>query len=625
MSAIHGIYCLDGRPVDRTVLERMVASATHRGPDGAGVWSHGPVGLGKRILWTTPESLHEQLPLANQTGDLVLTSDARLDNRDELIAVLNITHRPPEEIDDSALILCAYEKWGERCPERLLGDFAFAIWDERRQVLFCARDYFGLKPFYYYRSGQAFAFASEIKTLLCLPEVARRLNEVKVAGYLLSMVDDKTITFYQEILRLPPAHSMTVGQQATRVQSYWSLDPSRALQLASDEEYAEAFRERFTEAVRCRLRSAFPIGFKLSGGLDSSSIVCVARELLAQPGEPQVQTFSALFEGIPECDERHFINAVLSMGGLASHLVRGENLSPLADLDRILWHHDEPFYMPPQCIIHWALNRAAQEQGVRVLFGGFDGDNVVSHGFGHLTELARTGRWIRLSKELKGLATYFNRSPWIDLKDFCLKPLAPEPIHQAWRWLRGGNRLLNPDFARRVSLGKRWQTLQGTHFKPGRNAREEQCRLLTMGLSTLVVEESTRSAAAFSMELRYPFFDRRLVEFCLSLPPAQKLRDGWSRVVLRHALATSLPNEVRWRRSKGRFNPVLVRGLLAFERERLEAVILHDPRVIQEYLDVAALREAYQRYVSQGTASDAILLWKALILAAWLQRTGLTP
>src|SRR5262245_20600165 len=166
----------------------MVASVAHRGPDASGSWCQGAVGLGHRMLWTTPESLSEKLPLANQAGDLAITADARIDNRDELTAALGLP--PHSGVTDSMLILLAYEHWGEHCPEKLLGDFAFAIWDGRKRVLFCARDHFGVKPFYYCHSGRLFAFASEIKALLSLPEVPRRLNEVRVADYLVPIFDD---------------------------------------------------------------------------------------------------------------------------------------------------------------------------------------------------------------------------------------------------------------------------------------------------------------------------------------------------------------------------------------------------------------------------------------------------
>ena len=286
MSGITGIYHPGGAPVDGGDLERMVDVIVHRGPDGYGVWNEGPIGLGHRMLWTTPESRQEKLPLVKESGDLAITADARIDNRDEVLSQVGLSGFPRDGINDSALILGAYQKWGERCVEHLLGDFAFAIWDKRRQVLFCARDHFGVKPFIYYSCGSLFAFASEIKALLCLPYVPRQLDEMSVGEYLTSTFDDTARTFYKDIHRLPPAHSVTVSKEGTRLREYWSLDPSREIRLAGDQEYAEAFRERFTEAVRCRLRSAFPVGSLLSGGLDSSAVTCVARDLLTERGEP---------------------------------------------------------------------------------------------------------------------------------------------------------------------------------------------------------------------------------------------------------------------------------------------------------------------------------------------------
>lgn len=277
MSAIAGIYYLDGQPVDPADLGRMLETLAHRGSDRVGVWSEGHIGFGHRMLWTTPESLQEQLPLVNQTGDLAIAADARIDNRDELIAALGLMDRPSDKITDSQLILAAYEKWGDRCPEKLLGDFAFAIWDGRSQRLFCARAPMGVKPFYYYRSSRLFVFASEIKALLCLVEVPRLLNELKVAYHLALLFEDQAITFYQNIWRLLAAHSITIGCEETQIRRYWSSDPTREVRLHSDQEYAEAFREIFTEAVRCRLRSAFPVGSTLSGGLDSSSIASTLR------------------------------------------------------------------------------------------------------------------------------------------------------------------------------------------------------------------------------------------------------------------------------------------------------------------------------------------------------------
>lgn len=646
MSAIAGIYYLDDRTVERVDLGRMIDILAHRGPDGSDIWNEGPVGIGHRMLWTTPESLLEKLPLVNQTGDLVLTADARIDNRDELIAALALNDRPVEKITDSQLILAAYEKWGDRCAEQLLGDFAFAIWDRRKQVFFCARDHFGVKPFYYYSSGRTFVFATEIKALLCLPEVPRRLNEVRVGDYLTSMFDDTAITFYQDIMRLPPAHSMTVSREGTHLQSYWSLDPTRELRLGSDEEYAEAFRELFTEAVRCRLRSAFPVGSMLSGGLDSSSITCVARQLLAQNKGQPLPTFSVIFDEITECDERPFINAVLSQGGFEPHYMHGDQRSPLTDLDRILWHQDEAFFGPGLAIMTWGLCGTANEQGVRILLDGHDGDGTVSHGFGYLHELARAGRWLTLAIELRGTARIYNESSWGLLwsyvRRYGLDPLISrfqvlKLVRRIWRALlrrvrRGRNQStdrpawnanLNPDFVQRIGLAERYQAWRQAESASAQNERESHYRTLTAGVQPLGLEVLDKAAAAFSIEHRYPFWDKRLVEFCLALPPEQKLHRGWSRMVMRRAMADILPVKVQWRADKSNFLPNFSHGLLAFERERLNQVIMNDSRVIQEYVDITVLREAYHRFLSRESLErpeDVFAIWRVVSLALWLRK-----
>lgn len=271
MSGILGIFNLDGRPVDPQCLKDMWSILSHRGPDGGSVWMDGAIGLGHQMLWTTPESLIEQMPFIKPGPGLAIVADARIDNREELITKLALKNEPATSRTDSQLILSAYEKWGEDCVDRLIGDFAFAIWDGRAQSLFCARDHFGIRPFYYfYKNGSCFLFATEIKSLLTVPIVPRRLNETRVADYLDSFVEDEEITFYQDIKRLPRSQLLRISRTACKFRQYWSLDPKHEIRFSSNEEYAEAFREQFFQAVACRLRSAFPVGASLSGGLDSS-------------------------------------------------------------------------------------------------------------------------------------------------------------------------------------------------------------------------------------------------------------------------------------------------------------------------------------------------------------------
>ncbi|BDA71998.1 asparagine synthase, putative [Rivularia sp. IAM M-261] len=645
MSGIMGIYHLDGSPVERENLVKMVDILAHRGLDGADIWIEGAVGFGHRMLWTTPESLLEKLPLVNQTSDIVITTDCRIDNREELISVLQFENCPPEKITDSQLILAAYEKWGEQCPEHLLGDFAFAIWDKQQQKLFCARDHFGVKPFYYYhQAGQTFVFASEIKGILCQPEVPHQINEVRIGDYLTSMFHDTAITFYENIFRLPPAHRMTVSRKGIQLQCYWSVDPKRELHLGSDEEYAEAFREIFIEAVRCRLRSAFPVGSMLSGGLDSSSITCTARKLLTEnAAQQQLHTFSAVFDKLTECDERPYINAVLAQGGIEPHYVKGDSSSPLKDLDRMFWHQDQAFYAP-NWSMSWELYKEIQGQGVRVVLDGYDGDNVVSNGYGYLSELARAGRWLTLSREVKELSKTLNQPFWGWLWSYVqhyainptisryrpfrlirriwqkLKPLRWENKQPVW------SEIVNPEFAQRIGLEERykvWGKLQG-HF--GLDERERHYRnIATQGLTSFALEYMDKSSAACFIDQRYPFWDKRLVEFCLALPPEQKLHMGWSRVVMRRAMANILPAKVQWRRGKADFSPNLSHGLLYFEQERLEELILNDLGTFEKYVDSTTLRKIYQRFVSsesQTTGMDARKIWIAISLVLWLDYTA---
>jgi asparagine synthase (glutamine-hydrolysing) len=606
----------------------------HRGPDRAGLWSEGPLGLGHRLLVTTPESAQERLPARKDV--LVLTADARIDNRAELIVRLSLTDRPPEGITDGALILAAYEQWGEDCPRNMIGDFAFAVWDGRRQTVFCARDHAGVKPFYYHLSHRLLAFASEIKALLTLPEVPRRLNELRVADHLTGLLEDQEITFYRDILRLPAGHSLSVGRGKARVQPYFRLDALREEPARADAEYAEAFRAHFTEAVRSRVRSRFPVGSLLSGGLDSSFIVGTAREAVARGGNGALRTFSAVFPGLPESDlgkidERGFIRAVVGLGDLEPHYVEADRLSPLEDLDRVFWHEDEAF-LAPNLYMHWALYRAAQGAGVRVLLDGLDGDTTVSHGLEYLAELLRAGRIGALMAEVTALAGRHGISRRRVFDHFVLRPLVPGPVRTVWKALRRRRPVhgslsvpIRPAFARRVGLRDRIASLERGGSRRSRTARESHWQGLTSGLLPYTLELADRAAAAFGVEPRYPFFDRRLVEYCLALPPEQKLHGGWTRVVERRAMAGLVPEEVRWRVGKGNLSPNFKRGLFGDDRHVVEDVIVKDPQVIDEYVDVAALRDAFRRHASGPIRdADALDVYAAVTLALWLRRTGLS-
>jgi asparagine synthase (glutamine-hydrolysing) len=217
MSGIVALYHRRGQPV-AAELEPMLAALAHRGPDGVHTWRDGAVGLGHLLLRTTPDAPGAIQPLV--AGELAITADARLDNRAELIQALRMDERPAHELADAALLLAAYAKWGERCVDHLLGDFAFAVWDGRTRELFCVRDHLGVRPFYYHATPARFACASEIKALLSLPDVTRTVDDGRVAEFLALLESEgKDATCFQEIRRLPPGHWLRVTPDALTVQS----------------------------------------------------------------------------------------------------------------------------------------------------------------------------------------------------------------------------------------------------------------------------------------------------------------------------------------------------------------------------------------------------------------------
>jgi asparagine synthase (glutamine-hydrolysing) len=330
-------------------------------------------------------------------------------------------------------------------------------------------------------------------------------------------------------------------------------------------------------------------------------------------------------------DERGFIRAVLALGHLEPHYVQADRLSPLADLDRVFWHEDEAF-LAPNLYMHWALYRAAQKAGVRVLLDGLDGDTTVSHGLEHLAELLRAGRLGALMTEVTALARRYELSPRQVFYQFAVRPIVPDPLRSVWRAIRRRKRIdgtlkipIRPAFARRVGLRDRIVSFRPVGSRRTRTARDGHWRGLTSGLLPYTLELADRAAAAFGLEPRYPFFDRRLVEYCLALPPEQKLHDGWTRVVERRAMEGVVPEEVRWRIGKANLSPNFKRGLFNDDRHVVEDVILKDPQVIDEYVDVAALRKAFQRHTSGPIRdADALDVYAAVTLALWLRRTGLT-
>jgi asparagine synthase (glutamine-hydrolysing) len=640
MSGIVGIYYLDGRPVEQSTLGRITDLLAHRGPDAANLWCEGNVGFGHRMLWTTPESLLEQQPVVAHAGNLVLTADARIDNRTQLIDRLGLSTRAKESLTDADLILKAYERWGEDCAAELIGDFAFAIWNRQTQTLFCARDPLGVKPFYYYRNQSFVVFASEIKAILALPEVPCQLNDKMVADYLAQILyfTRKEDSFYQDILELKASHCLSVSPQRSQVRVYWTPDFTRDLKLRSNQEYEEAFRELFTEAVTCRTRSAFPVGSTLSGGLDSSSVACTARNYLQAQNRPDLHTFSAVFPTLaelsPKIDERDYMRAVVDQGGVQPHWVHADQCSPLMDYEQVFWHGEEPI-PAPNFYMDWAVFKAAQQEQVRVLLTGIDGDTTVTYGVDYLYELARSGRWIKAIQEGGAWAKNRSQPRAKTIWNYGFRPLIPYRVRHWRNKLRGKvpplpaiaqlYPLVNSEFAEHTQLADRIEVGEQDYLRgawiPG-FTRSEHWEDLTNGSVHYALQWLDRSATASGLEARHPFCDRRLVDFCIAVPNSQRLQQGWTRSILRRSMTGILPPKVQWRIGKGDLGANFRLRLLQDEQALLDWLLLDEAALIAPYVNLPLIQAQYRRYSADpnGHDAEAVSIFTVANLALWLRQ-----
>jgi len=567
MSGIAGIYNIDGAPVDRALLQRMTDAIAHRGPDGIHRWVDGPVGMGHCVLQTTPESVYEQQPLTDESGNLCLTMDGRVDNREELISTLTSKGARLRDDTDAELVLKAYECWGEDCPVHILGDFAFVIWDKRQQQLFCVRDILGVRPFYYYTDGRKFLWASELHQLFQDTSVPREPNEGMVAEYLAASLTDREETLYKGIMRLAPAHSLLLRSGRTDKHCcYWDVDPCKEVRHSTDEEYAEHFSAVFADAVRCRLRSQKPVGAELSGGLDSSSVVGMARRLYREGRATDLgfATFSLVYPGL-SCDESTYIDEVVKMWGVESIKVRHKVSAPSVYLEEVQRYEDFPDY--PNGIMSHSVMSVAKQKDFRVLLTGSGGDDWFTGSYYHYADMLREWDIVSLIRQL-WFDQQFRRSakrvpavifPRGALLRVGLFPLLPDKIRRAVKWtIRRAYQppaSMDATFACRVKLSERLQ--QGNSLRKSATfAQKDIYAGLVSGWACQGNELVNRAEARIGLEKRHPFLDRRLVELAFALPERQRWRDDRTKVILRNAVRGLLPETIRLRNTKADFGPV---------------------------------------------------------------------
>lgn len=624
MSGITGIFRRDGQDVEPADIMKINDKLSHRGINGSKIYCEGPVALGHQMLYTTPESHHEILPCEDNESGLVITADARIDNRKDLSSKLGIQDN--EFVSDSYFIIKAYEKWGEKCLEELLGDFAFVIWDKKNQKLFCARDHMGIKPFYYFLSNEVFVFATEIKSLLELPDVPFKLDEIKLAYFLQSeIIEDDKLTFYENIWRLPPSHYIIIDKDKNETKNYWKLEPDSTIILNNDEDYIKKFRKIFHEAVYCRMRSVYLPGFDLSGGLDSSSVVCMAKEIYNTKSDSNganLKTFSYVFQNFPESDERFYIDKVVEKGGIDPYYITGDEISPLGDYDMALSCFDQPYFTPFLPLIISSFKKM-HENNIRTFFSGHGGDSVIYAGNNFL-ELAYSLQCFKLIKEIKNSAKVMKFSAsqkFINTITSLISRYLKDKFNDSYQFNKlYRNSILSQNFIEKNAI----IDLVNSKRLEGKYKLKENHYRLICNYNIRSFEILDAISAYYNLVPVYPYFDKRLVEFCYSMPSEMKFR-SWNRYTQRMAMDGIIPPEVQWRVNKANLREFLTKNMLLFEKNSLDLMITND-EILGDYVDLKWLKQVHRKYTEceKVRYTDTYYLWISLILFIWFQKTKIT-
>lgn len=605
-------------------LGRMLAPIAHRGPDGNGTWIDpvGHCGLGhQRLAIIDPQGGHQ--PISNEDDSLWIIFNGCIYNYRELQRTLRDAGHHFKTGTDTEVILHAYEQWGEDCVSQFNGMWAFAIYDTRKKTLFCSRDRLGVKPFYYCRSGDRFLFASEIKALLASGDVAAQPDEDGLRQYLTFQYCLGDRTLFKSVRRLSPGHNLTIEADGReRLREFWDL--RFEIDESHDEPYfVERLRELLEDAVRLRLRSDVPLGAHLSGGLDSSIVVGLARHLL---GDAPLSTFTGAFREGTAFDETRYARLVAEKAKTRYHETYIGSADFSECIEKIIWHMDEPA-AGPGVFPQYLISKMAASQ-VKVLLGGQGGDELFI-GYarylvayleecikGAIEKTAQRGRYVAtletIVPSLPSLETYIPM-----LKSFWSRGLFEEPSRRYFALMdrfADSQALLSPDY--KADSEKTYGEFREEFEGHGASAMIN--RILRFDLKThlqALLHVEDRTSMAWGLESRVPLLDYRLVELMASIPPVIKFRNGMLKYLFRKAVRELAPREILERTDKMGF-PV---PLAEWSRGELRDFIA----------GILQSRACRQRGLINPQAVDAAIagasaysrgLWGALCLEIWFQQ-----
>lgn len=563
----------------------------------------GAVGMGHALLRTTHESKNEQQP-ASADERYWIVADARLDAREELIEELRRAKRQvSSNAPDCELILHAYAVWGSNCIDRLRGDFSFAIWDAGNRQLFCARDHFGVKPFYYAQSGEVLLFSNTLNCIRLHPRVSGELNDAAIGDFLLFGLNyNNATTTFRNIQRLPPAHFLIASSQALQVKRYWAPATDGRIRYARPEEYIENFQSILEEAVADRLRTT-RAAILLSGGLDSSSVAAIAKEHCRKNAQAtEIRGYTYIYKSIPdrEGDYAREVGAFLRM---PVQFIAMDEAQPFERWDDPELSYPEPLDNPFLAVISDAYRHISAH--CRVLFSGEGGDNLMDFQmWPYAGDLRRRGEWRRLVTEVANYL-WVRPFPWRGLRARALRVLRKDPGQPVYpNWLA-------PEFSRRVHLAERWK--EQNEIAKSWVAHPIHPRghgSLSLPQWTHMFEQEDPGATGFPVETCYPFLDLRMVNYLLAIPPFPWF---FKKMLLRETMAGRLPERVRTRpKTPLQGDPVLAR-IESTGNKQWEKLLLSVDS--DRYIDRSALKIPHAR-MNQEQVSSYL---RPYCLNIWLQ------
>lgn len=603
-----GIVGFTGEP-DSEKLEAMMNCIAHRGPDDDAKFEQEHFQLGMRRL-AIIDLTDDIYPLPNETKDVFCVFNGEIYNYQPLREELKGLGHTFATESDTEVIIHGYEEWGTKCWSRLRGMFVIILYDAKQDQLYIVRDRLGIKPVYYAEVDGRVVFSSEIKAIVRNWDVDPAPDDISVWRFLNSRVhDDSKHTFFANIKRLMPAHFMQIEADGNfRIERYWELKTTTEFKSTkSDEDYAADFREKFIESMKLHLISDVPVGVTLSGGLDSSSVTCIARKLINEgtsmhTDQNKLMTFSALHPG-ETIDESEYINEVVKYAQTDPHAVVPNVDEFWNEVETWMYYQEEPTISTAPYAYYSVMREA--HKFVKVLLSGQGGDELMAGYIPYFMSYIQSAQdanavWELLRESVQGFDLY---APFIKQKFDTLISKSKQLDARS---------MLNID-AETMDATK--ERIQHKHY---RNLNKRLLFDLTEGSVPNLLRYEDKNSMAHSIESRVPFLDHEFVEFVHSLPIDQKIKHGWNRYVYRNAMKGLMPEKNRLRRSKIGFVNSEWEWLQA-KSAQISEIFSSEEFKSRKYWHADRVLENFQAWVKGEIRGDGLFFWRVLSTELWLR------